>query len=61
MKIFDGYYKFVCDKCGEVAGQDISEQVALERARDYARNNRWIWRHPHWQLYCKECKHDVEE
>ena len=63
MKVFDkdGYYKFVCDRCKTVAGQDANEQIALLRARRYAKINRWIWQHPHWQLYCENCKHVVEE
>ena len=56
MKIFTGKtYKFVCDSCGVVAGEDSDEREALRQAREKAQNYRWEWRHPHWGLICSEC------
>jgi hypothetical protein len=55
MKIYDGMYKFVCDKCFDVAGISSIEQDALETTREVARRYGWEWRHPHWGLICNKC------
>ena len=50
----DGY-SFVCDGCGLVAGQDVDERKAREKAHEVARVQGWKLAHPHWQFYCPSC------
>lgn len=58
MKIRDGYItKFTCNVCGLVAGADADERRALAQARKTSRAQSWVWKHPHWQLYCPGCQH----
>ena len=52
----DRKYKFVCNGCRLVAGVHPSEQSALKMARRVAKAQGWVWKHPHWQLYCPNCK-----
>lgn len=48
---------FQCDGCGKTLSMNISEEEALKEARENAKELGWIWKHPHWQLYCTKCKH----
>ena len=60
MKVYDGKtYKFLCDKCFEIAGISDDERLALEQARKTASVYGWEWFHPHWGLFCNKClEHD---
>jgi hypothetical protein len=55
MKIYDGMYKFLCDKCFDIAGIADIESIALEMARKTAITYGWKWEHPHWGLVCNRC------
>jgi len=57
MKVIrNGNYIFMCNGCQEVAGMNPSESDALKNARELATRYNWVWRHPHWGLYCPNCK-----
>jgi len=59
-KIYDKIngYQFICDLCGRVAGKDFNEQESLKKARIISDREKWEWKHPHWQLYCPNCKYN---
>ncbi len=57
MKIHNGgYVEFRCDGCSSLLAISRYERDALKLARDVSRTKKWIWRHPHWQVYCPECQ-----
>lgn len=49
-------FRFVCDRCRAVAGEDKDEREALKMAQKVADMQGWTWKHPHWQLYCPLCQ-----
>lgn len=54
--IEDKKFKFCCNVCRTVCAADKNEQTALKKARSVARTQGREWKHPHWQLYCPNCK-----
>jgi hypothetical protein len=52
----DGCVYFTCDGCQKVLNVGFDEKETLKKSRKMARKLGWVWKHPHWQLYCPECK-----
>ena len=51
----DQLYRFSCDGCGRQLYAHMSEQSALEGARQLAHSEGWKWSHPGWGLTCPGC------
>ena len=47
--------EFRCDGCRELLAISKYERDALKLAREVAIAKGWIWKHPHWQVYCPTC------
>ena len=45
-------HQFVCDGCGQVAGQDYYEGEAREMAHKVAKAQGWKVSHPGWGFRC---------
>jgi len=48
--------EFRCDGCGDLLAVSKYESDALKLSREVARAKGWIWKHPHWQVYCPACQ-----
>ena len=48
--------EFRCDGCNSMLAIAKYERDALKLAREIANIKGWVWKHPHWQLYCPLCR-----